>query len=118
MAADRTPLDPKFRTYREFWPYYLAEHSKPGTRRLHFFGTGLALVFLVSLIVTADWWWLLAAVVSGYFFAWVGHFWVEHNRPATFRYPLWSLVSDWRMFFLWLSGGLNRELVRRGVTAH
>lgn len=115
MAADRPGIDAKLRAYGEFWPYYLAEHSKRATRHLHFIGTGLASLFLVCLIATANWWWLLAAVVSGYFFAWIGHFLVEHNRPATFRYPLWSLVSDWRMFFLWLSGGLERELVRANV---
>lgn len=115
MPADQARNGQEIQSYRDFWPYYLREHAQPGTRRLHFIGTGLALLFLLGLIATGNWWWLLAAVVSGYFFAWIGHFTVEHNRPATFRYPLWSLASDWRMFFLWIGGRLEGELARVGV---
>lgn len=105
----------EFRHYRDFWPYYLQEHAKPATRALHFAGTGLALVLLALAVALWHWAFLLAAVVSGYAFAWVGHFWVERNRPATFRYPLWSLASDFRMFFLWISGRLGPVLRRRGI---
>ena len=103
------------RTYRDFWPYYLREHARPRTRRLHFIGTTLALVWLVAGLYTGDGWWFLAAVVSGYLFAWIGHFFVEHNRPATFRFPFWSLYSDFRMYFLALGGRLGGELERAGV---
>lgn len=104
-------------SYAEFWPFYLAEHSRPGTRRLHFLGTALGLVLLALAVATQTWWLLLAALVSGYAFAWVAHLSVERNRPATFSHPVWSLVSDFRMFFLWLSGGLQRELERHGIAA-
>lgn len=103
-------------TYDEFWPYYLEEHSKPATRAFHFVGTAMAIYFaLAALIKTAPHWLLLAAI-AGYFFAWIGHFFVEKNRPATFTHPIWSLFSDFRMFFLFLGGGLDRELERFGIT--
>ena len=109
------PLSDPIGTYGEFWPYYLGEHRKPATRALHFFGTGLGLVMLALGLATLDWRLVVAAAVAGYGFAWIGHAVVEHNRPATFRYPLWSLASDFRMFFLWLTGGLARELDRHGI---
>lgn len=116
MQKGRTAAGhPVFERYRDFWPYYLQEHAKPATRALHFAGTGLALVLLVLWVVLWHWGWLLAAIVSGYAFAWIGHFWVERNRPATFRYPLWSLASDFRMFYLWATGRLGPVLRRQGI---
>lgn len=102
-------------SYSQFWPYYLGEHSKPGCRALHYVGTTLALASLIAFIVTLQPWVLLGALLSGYALAWVGHFFVEKNRPATFRYPLWSLVSDFRMYFTWLGGRLGRHLAQAGV---
>jgi len=84
--------------FREFYPFYLAEHSNRTSRRLHFVGTSLVLGFLVAAIVTLNPWWLLGVPLAGYGFAWVGHFFFEHNRPATFTHPLWSLMGDWVMY--------------------
>ena len=103
------------RTYREFWPHYLREHASPANRRLHFLGTALALALLAWAIAAQQWWAIAAAAVCGYLFAWIGHFAIERNRPATFTYPAWSLVSDFRMFFLWIAGRLEAELRRAGV---
>ena len=107
----------KIATYSEFWPFYLREHAKAETRALHYIGTGIALVLLTATVVLGEWWLLLASVVSGYAFAWVAHFFVEKNRPATFTYPFWSLFSDFRMFFLWIGGRLGPELRKAGVDA-
>lgn len=102
--------------YADFWPYYLREHAKAKTRALHYAGTMLTFAALAAgLFLNA--WWFLAIPLAGYGFAWAAHFGVEKNRPATFTYPLWSLVSDYRMFFLWLSGRLGPHLKQAGVTA-
>ena len=104
-----------YKTFREFWPFYLREHSRPETRRLHYVGTAIVIVLALATVATQNWWLLLALPVAGYFFAWIAHFRVERNRPATFTYPLWSLFADFRMFFLWLTGPLGGELERAGV---
>ena len=103
------------RSYREFWPYYLNEHKKPATRALHLAGTGIAPALLIGGIASGSIWLIFGAVVAGYAPAWLAHFVVEKNRPATFRYPLWSLMSDFRMALIWLCGGLHRELERAGI---
>lgn len=105
----------RFATYREFWPHYLREHAKPETRALHFLGTGIATTALVALVATGEFWFLPVVFAAGYGPAWAGHFFVEKNRPATFTHPLWSLISDYRMVFVWLSGRLESELTRAGV---
>lgn len=115
LQAFRGPMDERLTSYREFWPFYLAQHSEPGTRALHYFGTALGLVLAVYAVATATWPALLLAVASGYLFAWIGHIFIQQNRPATFQYPLWSFLSDFRMFGFWLSGRLGRELKKYGI---
>ena len=94
----------RFASFREFYPFYLAEHGNRTSRRLHFIGSCGVLALLVLALVDRNAWWLLAAPVVGYGFAWVGHFFFEKNRPATFKYPLWSLMGDWRLFFETITG--------------
>lgn len=102
--------DNKIKTYSEFWPFYLKEHSKKATRTWHFYGSTIAFIFLVTFALTMNGLYILLALVSGYGFAWFSHFKIERNRPATFTYPLWSLASDWKMWFMALTGRLDAEL--------
>ncbi|MDB5891668.1 MAG: Transrane protein [Polaromonas sp.] len=88
-----------FRTFGDFYPFYLAEHANRVSRRLHFLGTSIALVLLVATLLTRNGWLIAVALVQGYAFAWVGHFFYEHNRPATFKYPFFSFMGDWRMWW-------------------
>ncbi len=104
----------RIQTYGEFWPFYLSQHSHPANRALHIIGTGLGAVLLAAGLATLDWRLIVASFIAGYAFAWAGHFLVERNKPATFTYPVWSLVSDLRMFGLALAGRLAAELKRQG----
>ena len=90
---------PGYRTFREFYPFYLSEHRNRTCRRLHFAGSLCALGFLATAVLDGNAWWLLAGLLAGYGFAWVGHFGFEHNRPATFRHPFYSFAGDWVMFW-------------------
>jgi hypothetical protein len=88
----------RYASFREFYPFYLTEHSRSGTRRLHFAGTLLVLITVAYALATQRWAALVLLPVFGYGFAWAAHFFVEQNRPATFTYPLYSLAGDFRMF--------------------
>ena len=91
-------MEKRYTSFAEFYPFYLAEHSDPTCRRLHFLGSALVLLVLGYAIAAAKWWALLLLPVIGYGFAWIGHFFFEKNRPATFSYPLYSFMGDWAMF--------------------
>ena len=97
-------METRYKSFEEFYPYYLEEHGKKGTRILHFLGTTLVFCWLVLAIAFLNPWFILYAAISGYFFAWVGHFFVEKNKPATFKYPWWSLKSDFKLYFDILTG--------------
>lgn len=107
--------DKRIESFREFWPYYLAEHRHPGTKALHFVGTTGALVLLVLAVLWRSWPAAAASLLCGYGFAWIGHFGIEKNRPATFRYPLWSFAADWKMWALILAGQIGAEVRRLKV---
>ena len=94
MGAETTE---RFNSFAEFYPYYLQEHSNDVCRRLHYTGSLLVLAILAYSLISQQWLWLLGIPVAGYGFAWVGHFVFEKNKPATFKYPLYSLMGDWVM---------------------
>ena len=105
----------KYKSFAEFWPFYLREHSKPRTRAFHYAGTSLVVLIAVAAVATGNWWLLVAMPVAGYSFAWASHAAVERNRPATFTYPAWSLRADFRMWWFWLTRRLGAELEAAGV---
>lgn len=103
---------PRFESFEEFWPFYVREHSDPTNRKLHFTGTALALATVGYAVLKRKPKALLVAPLFGYGFAWVGHFLVEKNRPATFAHPLWSLRGDFKMFANMLAGTMDEEVRR------
>jgi hypothetical protein len=98
----------KIQSFAEFYPYYLSEHQNRTCRMLHVVGSTLVLLELAALLTQqpSGLWWLVLPL-TGYGFAWVGHFFFEKNRPATFTYPLWSLMGDWVMFAQIMTGRLS-----------
>jgi len=96
-----------FARFADFYPFYLSEHANRANRRLHFIGTTLGLAGVLHSLSTLNFWWLLAGAAAGYGFAWVGHFFVEKNRPATFTYPLYSFMGDWVMWKDMLTGRIR-----------
>lgn len=102
-----------FRSLEDFWAFYVNQHSKPSTRRWHFAGT-LSSILLLIYSVLFNWWFLVFVPIFGYGLAWYSHFFVEGNVPATFGHPFWSLLCDFRMFGLMLTGKMDREIKRLG----
>jgi hypothetical protein len=106
----------KYKNFSTFYPYYLTEHAAVKNRALHFIGTGLVIGFLIAGIITGKWWMIAVIPVCGYGFAWVGHFFIEKNRPATFTYPLYSLGADFVMFWHMITGQINKKIAAANQT--
>ena len=107
MTTEANAAPRKYASMAEFYPFYLSEHANRTSRRLHFAGTSLGLFWIAAAIVTLNAWFLLGGLVSGYAFAWVGHFFFEKNRPATFSYPFFSFAGDWVMWSEILRGKIK-----------
>ena len=103
-------VERKYKSFWSFYPYYLTEHADAKNRFLHFTGTGLIILLLIAGIILQKWWLLAVIPLCGYGFAWVGHFFIEKNKPATFTYPLYSLASDFVMFWHILTRQINKRL--------
>jgi len=97
----------RFADFREFYPYYLSEHANLTCRRLHFIGTSLVIGVVVAAILRGNPMWLLWIPLAGYGFAWIGHFFFEKNKPATFKYPFYSFAGDWAMYWVILRGKIR-----------
>ncbi|RXI96146.1 DUF962 domain-containing protein [Anaerobacillus alkaliphilus] len=102
----------EFKNYQEFWPFYLTQHSKKETRAWHFVGTTFVFICIALAIILGNSWIVLLAPVIAYSFAWISHFFIEGNKPATFGHPFWSLRADFQMYFFTLFGKLNGELAK------
>ena len=102
-----TEPDQSYQRFKDFYPYYLSEHQNINCRRLHFIGSLLVLTVLLSTFISSNLWLLFALPITGYGFAWVGHFCFEKNKPATFKYPLYSLIGDWMMLIDILRGRIK-----------
>jgi hypothetical protein len=102
----------QFKTFEEFWPYYVKEHAQKSTRTIHAVGTSLSLLALGTAIVSRKKKYLALAPLAGYGFAWASHFFVEKNRPATFTYPRWSLLGDFVMLKKIFEGTMDAEVER------
>ncbi|SET56986.1 DUF962 domain-containing protein [Thalassotalea agarivorans] len=97
-------MEKQYKTFKEFYPFYLSQHENKTSRYLHYIGTSLGLVLFVYALVVQNPWLLLVSFVCGYGFAWVGHFFFEKNKPATFQYPWYSFLGDWVMLWQFLTG--------------
>ncbi|RUO44368.1 DUF962 domain-containing protein [Aliidiomarina taiwanensis] len=110
-----------FQSFREFYPYYLKEHSNKTCRMLHYIGSSLILCVVAYVVLGGSAWWLLSMPVIGYGFAWAGHFLFERNKPATFKYPLYSLMGDWVMFkdaLVYAVTGKRSDAAKQAWTSH
>ena len=102
----------RYKSFTEFWPFYVSEHSRVGTRLLHLVGTTIGIGVMIYFIASGRWYLFPLGLIPGYGGAWIGHFLIEKNKPATFQYPLWSFMGDYKMIALMISGRIGREVSR------
>ena len=102
-------MEKQFETFRDFYPFYLSQHRHPVTRGLHVLGLTAVFALVAFSLITRLWWVLALIPIAGYAPAWIGHFFFEKNRPATFQYPLYSLMGDFVMFKDSLTGRLSKQ---------
>ena len=100
----------RYKSFSEFWPFYLREHSRPGTRLLHLIGTTAGSVLMIYFIASGKWYFFPLSLIPGYACAWIAHFMIEKNKPATFQYPLWSFMGDYKMIAMMITGRIEREM--------
>lgn len=107
MKDEKLNSEENFTSFAVFYPFYLSQHANVTCRRLHFVGSCLVLILLLTTITTGNGWLALTLPLAGYGFAWFGHFFFEKNKPATFTYPLYSLIGDWVMFWQIINGRVS-----------
>ncbi len=92
-------MNKRYQYFKDFYPFYLSQHQKRGTRILHFVGTSFFFFFMFLTIYTKQYWYLLAAIITPYSFAWLSHLTIEKNKPAAFSQPIFSLLGDFKLYF-------------------
>lgn len=102
----------RMQTFEEFWPFYVKEHADPRTRKFHFVGTTAVIGLLGAAVLLRKGWPVALAPIAGYGPAWVSHFFIEKNKPASFKYPLWSLIADFKMWGKIATGSMDAEVAR------
>jgi hypothetical protein len=107
MSNAESTQPERYKTFKDFYPFYLSQHVNTVCRRMHFVGSSLILGIILAVLTTGQYVWLWAVPLAGYGFAWIGHFVFEKNRPATFTYPIYSLMGDWVMYFHILTGKIK-----------
>jgi hypothetical protein len=114
LRADRVDAmtSGRIQSFEEFWPFYIGEHRLPLVRALHYLGTSMGTLTMVLAVLRGPLWLAPIALVLGYGPAWVGHFFIEQNKPASFKYPLWSLRADYKMLWLAARGRMSAEVTR------
>ncbi|HEV8367678.1 MAG TPA: DUF962 domain-containing protein [Pyrinomonadaceae bacterium] len=100
----------RYKSFSEFWPFYVSEHSRAGTRLLHLIGTTIGLGVVIYFIASGRWWLFPLGLIPGYGGAWMGHFLIQKNKPATFQYPLWSFMGDYKMIAMMITGRIGGEV--------
>jgi len=100
----------RYNSFSEFWPFYVSEHSKPATRLLHLIGTILGTGCMILFVASGKWFLFPLGLIPGYGAAWFAHFLIEKNKPATFEYPLWSFMADYKMIAMMLVGKMDKEV--------
>src|SRR5215212_8582100 len=103
-SAAKVMIEERYKSFTQFWPFYVAEHSHPGTRLLHLIGTTAGIALIIYFVATGRWWLFFFGLIPGYGCAWLAHFLIEKNKPATFKYPLWSFIGDYKMIAWMLMG--------------
>ncbi|MFZ8932698.1 MAG: Mpo1-like protein [Bacteriovoracaceae bacterium] len=101
-------MNKEFNSLEEFYPFYLSEHGNKICRRLHILGTTLSLIIITLSIIFKTYWVIPFGIIQGYAFAWIGHFVFEKNKPATFKWPLYSFICDFKMMIDWYLGKISR----------
>ena len=105
-------MDKRYSRFDDFWDHYLREHAAPQTRQMHFMATTASLSIAASGLLVGRYILLLLAVIVGYGIAWLSHFVVERNKPLTWEYPWFSLLAEFKLFFLMAAGRIDEDVAR------